>query len=122
MTSLKPLLSTQMPITFAGTDFTFDGVAYSCSRCGKPVTDDCIRGDVIRFIESVADVSGETACDCGQKDLFRFRIRSDAVIQLYTPDGLYGVQLGQPLTLRERLTDRCRRIWQSIAKCLGRTP
>ena len=122
MSSLKPLLSAQMPISFAGTDFTFDGVAYRCSRCGETVRDDCIRGDVVRFIESVVDVNGETACGCGQKDVFRFRVRSDAVMQLFTPDGLYGIQLGQPLTLRERFKDRCRGIRQTIMKYIGRAP
>jgi hypothetical protein len=82
----KPL-SDQLPITFQGSCFSLDELSYSCPKCEAPIPETRLLGTVTRLIESVATVTGEANCLCGEKSEFMFRIRSDATMEVL---GEYG--------------------------------
>lgn len=101
---MKPILSAQLPITFAGTDFSFDRLSYTCTRCGTKISGESVKGDVIRAIETVAEINGEAACTCGNRELFRFRVRSDATIQIFGAYGWQTYDVTRPETFTELVT------------------
>lgn len=83
----REILSAQLPVTFLGTDFSFDELSCSCPDCDAVIPDEFVTGTVIRVIEPMAEIRAVSSCVCGRVTSYALRVRSDAMMQILGPDG-----------------------------------
>lgn len=119
------LLSEQLPLTFKGTDFSFDEMTCRCSKCNVVIPDDLLSATVTRVIESLAEIKGEAACPCGEVEKFTYRVRSDATMQVLTLEGWQEYSLVPQPNVTDRVIDYMKKrilLKQRTATLLGIIP
>lgn len=97
-----PTISSQLPITFLGTDFAMNSFKRNCPECGRAIPDANVRGVVSRLIEPVATINGSAVCCCGENISFSFRLRASGCMEVPRGDGWLCIDLARPASITQR--------------------